>query len=106
MPSLLNNETISTQLRDWQRIGQAELPQYAGHKDYLSANRLLWCIGQTADLIDQQAEEIRVIRANHAQLLKDFDARNELLEKEQQEHLLTKGTLMVRDAELAAERRR
>ena len=88
MPSLLNHKAISTQLtaRELQSL------RNLGHDD-------------AADMIEAQAEEIRVIRANHAQLLKDFDARNELLEKEQQEHLLTKGTLMVREAELAAERK-
>ena len=105
MPSLLNPETISTQLRDWKQIAQQKALSFSGTmegKQFQSeANRYLLLL----EYIDQQAEEIRVVRANHAQLLKDFDARNELLEKEQQEHLLTKGTLMVRDAELAAERK-
>lgn len=105
MPSLLNHENISTQLRDWKQIAQQKALSFSGTmegKQFQSeANRYLLLL----EYIDQQAEEIRVIRANHAQLLKDFDARNELLEKEQQEHLLTKGTLMVREAQLAEERR-
>ena len=54
---------------------------------------------------DELVEHIRIMQANHDRMCKDFDARNELLEKEQQAHLLTKGTLMVRTEQLAAERR-
>ena len=105
MPSPLNHETISTQLIDWRQIAQQKALASFGSTEgaiFLSeSKRYALCLEHIEGLL----EEIRVIRANHAQLLKDFDARNELLEKEQQEHLLTKGTLMVREAELAAERK-
>lgn len=105
MPRLLNHEKISTHLRDWRQIAQQKALASFGSTDgaiYLNeSKRYALCLEHIEDLL----EEIRVIRANHAQLLKDFDARNELLEKEQQEHFLTKGTLMVREAELAAERK-
>lgn len=105
MPSLLNHEKISTQLRDWAQITQQKSLKFAGTPEGTSYFAESCRYVRLLEYIDEQAEEIRVVRANHAQLLKDFDARNELLEKEQQEHLLTKGTLMVRDAELAAERK-
>lgn len=90
MPSLLKHERISRFLRDLAHLG------YHANGNLSVA---------AADAIDDLLEEIRVIRANHDQMCKDFDARNELLEKEQQAHLLTKGTLMVRTEQLAAERR-
>ena len=105
MQTLLNNDKISTQLRDWRQIAQQKALAYAGYMESrgyaIEASRYSMLL----EYINQQAEEIRVIRANHAQLLKDFDSRNELLEKEQQERLLTKGALMVRTEQLAAERR-
>ena len=105
MPRILNNETIRTQLRDWRQIAQQKALASFGSTEgaiFLSeSKRYALCLEHIEDLL----EEIRVVRANHAQLLKDFDARNELLEKERQSHLLTKGTLMVRTEQLAAERR-
>lgn len=105
MPSLLNHEKISTQLRDWIQMAQQKSLKFAGSPESTSYFAESCRYVRLLEYIEQQAEEIRVIRANHAQMCKDFDARNELLEKEQQEHLLTKGTLMVREAELAEERR-
>ena len=105
MPRILNNETISTQLRDWRHIAQQKAIALAGCAEASVYDAESMRYSLLLEFINQQAEEIRVIRANHAQLLKDFDARNELLEKEQQAHLLTKGTLMVRTEQLAAERR-
>ena len=90
MPSLLKHERISRFLRDLAHLGH-----HANGNLSVAA----------ADAIDDLLEEIRIICANHDQMCKDFDARNELLEKEQQAHLLTKGTLMVRTEQLAAERR-
>ena len=105
MQTLLNNDKISTQLRDWVQMSQQKSLKFAGSPESTSYFAESCRYVRVLEFINQQAEEIRVIRANHAQLLKDFDARNELLEKEQQDHFLTKGTLMVREAELAEERK-
>ena len=50
------------------------------------------------EFFKQQAEQIRAMQTNSDQMCK-------ILETEQQAHLLTKGTLMVRTEQLAAERR-
>ena len=105
MQTLLNNDKISTQLRDWRQIAQQKALAYAGYMESrgyaIEASRYSMLL----EYINQQTEEIRIMQTNHDKMCKDFDARNELLEKEQQAHLLTKGTLMVRTEQLAAERR-
>ena len=70
MPSLLNHERISRYLRDLAHLG------YHANGNLSVA---------AADAIDDLLEEIRVVRANHAQLLKDFDARNEVIEELQRD---------------------
>ena len=70
MPSLLKHERISRFLRDLAHLG------YHANGNLSVA---------AADAIDDLLEEIRVVRANHAQLLKDFDARNEVIEELQRD---------------------
>ena len=84
MPSLLNNERISTQLRDWKQI--------AGQKALA-----------TAGLPESRSYTAEVMR--YMLILEYIDALHNALTAEQQAHLLTKGALMVREAELAAERK-
>ena len=61
MQTLLKHERISRHIRGLAHCGYREC-------------------GTAADAIDDLVEEIRVVRANHAQLLKDFDARNEVID--------------------------
>ena len=70
MQTLLKHERLSRYLRDLAHLGY-------------HANGSLSVAA--ADAIDDLLEEIRVILANHAQLLKDFDARNEVIEELQRD---------------------
>ena len=85
MPSLLNHEKISTQLRDWKQIAEQKALASFGSTEgaiYLNeSKRYALCLEHIEGLL----EEIRVVRANHAQLLKDFDARNEVIEELQRD---------------------
>ena len=98
MPSLLNQDKISTQLRDWRQIAQQKALAYAGYMESrgyaIEASRYSMLL----EYINQQTEEIRIMQTNS-------DLMCKILETEQQAHLLTKGTLMVRTEQLAAERR-
>ena len=70
MPSLLKHERISRFLRDLAHLGH-----HANGNHSVAA----------ADAIDDLLEEIRVVRANHDQMCKDFDARNEVIEELQRD---------------------
>lgn len=85
MSSLLNNERISTQLRDWKQIAQQKALAYAGCMEGRGYEIEAKRYSMLLEYIDDLLEEIRVIRANHAQLLKDFDARNEVIEELQRD---------------------
>ncbi len=98
MQTLLNNDKISTQLRDWRYIAQQKAIALAGcaEASVYEAESMRYSL--LLEFINKQAEHIRAMQVNSDQMCK-------ILEKEQQAHLLTKGTLMVRTEQLAAERR-
>lgn len=54
----------------------------------------------TTETRSQLIEQMHIMQINHDRMCRDFDRQNELLAKEQQEHLLTKGSLMVRTKQL------